>query len=200
MPRRRGTAPPPPRRPPAPAGRMRAPRGPAPGTGTGPGRWLRAAWSPRLSVFSRHAGTDAVSGRAKGAPRGRVRGVAPHPTAVRALLCQTEPQYQAQGMGGTLMVAANDRVRVAALGELHCGKAPAEVLAPLLGQVNASADLLVLCGDLTDHGLPEEARALARVLASAVRIPMLAVLGNHDYHSGKEEEVAQILTEVGVTV
>jgi Icc-related predicted phosphoesterase len=63
-----------------------------------------------------------------------------------------------------------------------------------------SADLLVLCGDLTDHGLPEEARALAKELSGAVGAPIVAVLGNHDYESGHSEEVANILTGAGVTM
>src|SRR5262249_4777952 len=82
----------------------------------------------------------------------------------------------------------------------HCGKAPADTLAPLLAQVNERADVLVLCGDLTDHGLPDEATALARVLTSSVRVPILAVLGNHDYHAGKVEGGEGILGAAGVKV
>lgn len=59
------------------------------------------------------------------------------------------------------------------------------------------ADVLLLAGDLTDYGLPEEARVLAREL-SGVKIPMLGVLGNHDCESGHEEEVVKILVEAGV--
>jgi Icc-related predicted phosphoesterase len=61
------------------------------------------------------------------------------------------------------------------------------------------ADVLLIAGDLTDYGLPEEARILAREL-SAVRIPVAAVLGNHDIESGKDGEVRQILTDAGVVV
>jgi Icc-related predicted phosphoesterase len=89
------------------------------------------------------------------------------------------------------------RLRIAALGDTHCGKVPADTLAPLFAQVNDRADVLVLCGDLTDHGLPEEAAALARLLA-AVRVPMVGVLGNHDYHGGKVAEVTRILTHAGL--
>jgi Icc-related predicted phosphoesterase len=59
--------------------------------------------------------------------------------------------------------------------------------------------VLLLAGDLTDYGLPDEARVLARALA-AVRMPVVAVLGNHDVEAGKEDEVRQILSEVGVTL
>ena len=57
----------------------------------------------------------------------------------------------------------------------------------------------MLAGDLTDYGLPEEARILAREL-TAVHVPVVAVLGNHDFESGKSDEVRQILIEAGTTV
>ena len=91
-------------------------------------------------------------------------------------------------------------VRIAAIGDLHCTKAlPPGGLAPLFLQAAESADVLVLCGDLTDYGLPDEARALARELAS-VKMRVLAVLGNHDLESEKAGDVRQILGDVGVTV
>ena len=59
------------------------------------------------------------------------------------------------------MPAAKDVVRVAAIGDLHFSRtAPAGSLQPLFSQINDSADVLVLCGDLTDYGLPEEAKRL----------------------------------------
>lgn len=91
-------------------------------------------------------------------------------------------------------------VRLAALGDLHVKKTSQGHLAPLLASVNERADVLVLCGDLTDYGLPEEAHILAKELTSVVRIPVVAVLGNHDYESGKEIEVCRILTDAGVNV
>ena len=96
------------------------------------------------------------------------------------------------------MANGEARVRIAAVGDMHCGRTPAAALTPLFTQVNERADVLVLCGDLTDHGLPEEAEALARVLADTVRLPMLGVLGNHDWHSGKAAEVEKILAGVGL--
>ncbi len=93
-----------------------------------------------------------------------------------------------------------EKVRVAGLGDLHCGRIPASALEPLFNQVSHAADILVLCGDLTDHGLPEEAAALAKVLTGTLKMPMVAVLGNHDYHTGHAAEVEKILTDAGVTV
>src|SRR5918993_2606264 len=98
------------------------------------------------------------------------------------------------------MAATKDVVRIAAVGDLHYGRAaPAGSLHPLFAQINDSADVLVLCGDLTDYGVPEEARAFARELA-AVKVPMVGVLGNHDYESGQEDEVRRIVTDAGLVV
>ena len=90
-------------------------------------------------------------------------------------------------------------VRIAAVGDLHCTKASLGSFSPWLGAVNEHADVLLLCGDLTDYGTAEEVHVLAKEL-SVVRIPMLAVLGNHDYETGHEEEVARVLQEAGVQV
>ena len=91
-------------------------------------------------------------------------------------------------------------VRLAALADMHFGKSSVGTLQPLFTQIAQSADLLVLAGDLTDYGLPEEAQLLAKDLSSAVRIPIVAVLGNHDYESGHQKEVADILAASGVKV
>jgi Icc-related predicted phosphoesterase len=90
-------------------------------------------------------------------------------------------------------------VRIAAVGDLHCTKASVGSIGPWINSVNERADVLLLCGDLTDYGLSEEVHVLAKEL-SGVRIPMLAVLGNHDYEAGRAEEVTACLREVGVNV
>jgi len=91
-------------------------------------------------------------------------------------------------------------VRVAAIGDLHYGRtAPAGSLQPLFGQINQAADVLVICGDLTDFGLAEEARGLARELA-VLKIPIVAVLGNHDFESSQQDDVRSILTDAGVAI
>jgi Icc-related predicted phosphoesterase len=98
------------------------------------------------------------------------------------------------------MPAAKDVVRVAAIGDLHFNRtAPAGSLQPLFSQINDAADVLVLCGDLTDYGLPEEARGFAREVSTVVKIPMVGVLGNHDYESGHQDEVKKILADAGIT-
>jgi Icc-related predicted phosphoesterase len=96
------------------------------------------------------------------------------------------------------MPAAKDVVRIAALGDLHYGRTGTPgLLQPLFGQISESADILVLCGDLTDYGLADEARALMREMA-AVKIPTVAVLGNHDYESSQQDEIRQILVDSGI--
>src|SRR5690606_38200424 len=91
-------------------------------------------------------------------------------------------------------------VRVAAMSDVHVGKDSAGALESVFESVNEQADVLVLAGDLTDYGLPEEARVLAREVTSMVRIPVVAVLGNHDYESGREKELCEILGESGIRV
>jgi Icc-related predicted phosphoesterase len=88
-------------------------------------------------------------------------------------------------------------VRVGAVADLHCTKTSHSQLQPLFAQLAQAADMLLLAGDLTDYGLPEEAHVLAREL-TGVRVPLVAVLGNHDFESGKQVEVAHILAEAGV--
>lgn len=96
------------------------------------------------------------------------------------------------------MPAVKDVVRIAALGDLHYGRtATPGLLQPLFGQISEAADILVLCGDLTDYGLADEARALMREMA-AVKIPTVAVLGNHDYESSQQDEIRQILVDSGI--
>lgn len=91
-----------------------------------------------------------------------------------------------------------ETVRIAAVGDVHYSKSSQGSLLPLFTQITERADVLVLAGDLTDYGLPEEARVLARDLTVAVRIPVVAVLGNHDYESGQTDEVRRILVDAGV--
>jgi len=88
-------------------------------------------------------------------------------------------------------------VRFAAVGDLHATKASAGALRGFFAQASEAADVLLLCGDLTDYGTAEEAHVLADELA-AVSVPVVAVLGNHDYESGTPELVCEALTRSGV--
>lgn len=90
-------------------------------------------------------------------------------------------------------------VRFAAVGDLHVTKDSAGTLRGFFAQVSEAADALLLCGDLTDYGTAEEARILADELG-AVSVPVVAVLGNHDYESGTPEAVVEALTHAGARV
>jgi Icc-related predicted phosphoesterase len=90
-------------------------------------------------------------------------------------------------------------VRVAAVGDIHCTKTSQGTLQPLFAKMAEAAEVMLLAGDLTDYGLPEEARVLAREL-TPLRVPTAAVLGNHDVESDKQDEICRILTDAGVTV
>ena len=92
-----------------------------------------------------------------------------------------------------------DVVHVAAVGDVHCGAGCHGVLQPLFARIAEVADVLVLCGDLTNHGTADEAQALVKELAPVSRIPVLAVLGNHDFESGHTDDLRHILTGAGVT-
>jgi Icc-related predicted phosphoesterase len=91
-------------------------------------------------------------------------------------------------------------MRLAATGDLHFGKTSAGMIQQILSQITTEADVLLLAGDLTDYGTIDEARVLAKELAGVVRIPIVAVLGNHDFEAGAEQEIHQILVEHGVCV
>jgi Icc-related predicted phosphoesterase len=94
---------------------------------------------------------------------------------------------------------AGSTIRIAALADLHCTKSSQGAFQPLFARITEAADVLLIAGDLTDYGLPEEAAVLAKEL-TALRIPVAAVLGNHDVESGKEVEVRHILTDAGLNV
>lgn len=98
-------------------------------------------------------------------------------------------------------MAANERpIRLAAISDLHYGKGSQGSMQSLFAAISDDADILVICGDLTDYGLPEEAQVLAKDLNAAVKIPVVGVLGNHDYESGKHLDVCDVLTSAGVTI
>lgn len=90
-------------------------------------------------------------------------------------------------------------MRIAAIGDLHCSKESAGELRPIFAHADGRADVLLLCGDLTDYGHPEEAHVLVHEL-SVVKLPIIAVLGNHDHESGHAAKIAEILSEAGVRV
>jgi Icc-related predicted phosphoesterase len=90
-------------------------------------------------------------------------------------------------------------LRVAALADLHYSRTSQGSLLPLLAPIGEQADVLLVCGDLTHLGLPEEASALVKEL-NTLRLPIVSVLGNHDHHAGRGAEIQRILTDAGIRV
>ena len=90
-------------------------------------------------------------------------------------------------------------MRIAAVGDVHCSKLSAGRYQAVFEAAGSRADVLLLCGDLTQRGLPEEARLLLREL-KPVTLPILAVLGNHDFEAGEVDAVMRILEDGGVTL
>lgn len=90
-------------------------------------------------------------------------------------------------------------VRFAIVGDIHVNKDSAGQLRSFFAQASEAADALLLCGDLTDYGTVEEARVLVEEL-SVVKVPIVAVLGNHDYESGTPEVVSDALKRIGARV
>jgi len=91
-------------------------------------------------------------------------------------------------------------LRIAATADVHYAKHSRGLLHDAFAEISRDADMLLLCGDLTDYGLAEEAEELVADIRAAVRIPTIAVLGNHDFESGQPELVSKVLDDAGVSV
>jgi Icc-related predicted phosphoesterase len=90
-------------------------------------------------------------------------------------------------------------MRVAAIGDLHVQEDSVAPYREMFAEISAAADVLVLCGDLTNFGKTREAEILAEDIKSC-SIPVLGVLGNHDYECGQPEKVCEILHSAGMKV
>jgi uncharacterized protein len=94
---------------------------------------------------------------------------------------------------------ASATIRVAAAGDIHCDGGNGAAVREAFAALEGNADLVLLAGDLTTHGEPEQ----AAVLADACRdltLPVAAVLGNHDHHAGRPGELKAVLSEAGIDV
>jgi Icc-related predicted phosphoesterase len=97
-------------------------------------------------------------------------------------------------------MAEKEKLRIAAVADLHVKKTSQGAMAEIFAKITQSADVLLLCGDLTDYGALEEAKILAKDITTSLRIPAIGVLGNHDFESGKQDEIVKIMTDAGVTM
>jgi Icc-related predicted phosphoesterase len=97
------------------------------------------------------------------------------------------------------MAATDGKLRVAAMGDLHVMEDSVAPYRELFAEISSAADVLVLCGDLTNFGKTREAEILAEDIRSCT-IPVVGVLGNHDYECGQPGKVCSILHDAGMTV
>ena len=135
----------------------------------------------------RHGGHPRAAGRRRrGRGQGPARPRGPQPDRGR-------------GRGGRAVRGDAAVIRVAAVGDVHVGTDSAGRLAPRLAGLADHADVFLLAGDLTHRGRPEEAKVLAEELRG-VRVPIVAVLGNHDYHSDEQDGVTEVLEQAGIRV
>lgn len=95
---------------------------------------------------------------------------------------------------------SGDVIRVGAVADVHYGREKETRLRSLFEEASRQVDLLLLGGDLTDYGLPEEVAPLIEDLAVMAGVPIVAVLGNHDFESGREQELMEVLRNAGIHV
>jgi Icc-related predicted phosphoesterase len=93
-----------------------------------------------------------------------------------------------------------ETLRIAAIADIHVKKTGQGSFQQLFTKASEDADVMLLAGDLTDYGTVDEAKVLAREITTSLRIPAIAVLGNHDFESGHAEDLVKILTDAGVTL
>jgi Icc-related predicted phosphoesterase len=101
----------------------------------------------------------------------------------------------------TSVLAANlrgdARVRIAAAGDIHCAPENRDAVLTAFDAIEGEADVVLLAGDLTTHGEPEQAEVLAEA-CRGMETPVVAVLGNHDLHAGRADELAEVLAGAGI--
>ena len=105
--------------------------------------------------------------------------------------------------GPTNVLAANltgeGSVRIAAAGDIHCSAENRDAVLTAFEAIDGTVDLVLLAGDLTTYGEPEQAQVLADA-CTGMRTPVVAVLGNHDLHAGRRDELVQAWRLEGVEV
>jgi len=106
---------------------------------------------------------------------------------------------RSRNLGDGYQAPVNATLRIAAAGDVHAAEELRDRLTRVFADVAEETDLILLAGDLTTHGLPEQAQVLADA-CSGLPVPVVVVLGNHDHHSGCATDVAQALTDGGIVV
>ena len=98
-----------------------------------------------------------------------------------------------------LVSGQRETVRIAAAGDIHCNEENRDQVAAAFEEIRERADLVLLAGDLTTYGEPHEAAVLAEVVRG-LELPIYAVLGNHDWHADRSDDVTATLQEAGIVV
>ena len=96
-------------------------------------------------------------------------------------------------------MANRKKTRIAAMADIHTKSTDKGILRSTFKEINDKADILVICGDLTDTGDEEEARILGEGL-EVLQVPVIGVLGNHDYEKGRQKIIKQILADHNMTI
>src|SRR3954469_13258078 len=91
------------------------------------------------------------------------------------------------------------KVRIAAAGDVHCNESNRDAAARAFAEIDGSVDLILLAGDLTTHGEPEQGAVLADA-CRGLETPVTAVLGNHDWHVNRVPELVDVLENAGIHV
>jgi Icc-related predicted phosphoesterase len=94
---------------------------------------------------------------------------------------------------------AGESIKVAAAGDMHCSESNREQTAKAFAEIDGKVDLILLAGDLTTHGEPEQAQVLADACRE-LETPVYTVLGNHDWQADRRDELVQVLEGAGITV
>jgi Icc-related predicted phosphoesterase len=97
------------------------------------------------------------------------------------------------------MAAQHPLLRIAAVGDIHCDETSCEHVGETFAHMAEAADVILLAGDLTTYGEPEQARLIADAVKD-LDTPVLAVLGNHDLHANRGEELVEALAAGGIRV
>lgn len=97
------------------------------------------------------------------------------------------------------MAEGTTTIRIAAAGDIHCHDGNRDHVVEAFAALEGSVDLVLLAGDLTTHGEPEQAAVLAEA-CQRLTVPVFAVLGNHDWHAGRVGDVTALLEEAGIAV
>jgi Icc-related predicted phosphoesterase len=90
-------------------------------------------------------------------------------------------------------------IRIAAAGDVHCAPDRRAEIVESFAALEGQTDLVLLAGDLTTHGEPDQAEVLAEACRT-LTVPVLAVLGNHDWHANRRDEIVAVLGAAGITV